>query len=494
MHTLLIGALLVLRVAAQQPDASLQAVIQAPDDGPVGRTMILDASTSHVTGAERVRYAWYLGNQQQSFSTAVDALFTPEREGTVAFRLVIRATIGGQTVESQAEKSVVAYRRKIVVVADPSVPADALALHRQTASGAGVFVRLLQPEVSSARRGGEEALRAVIAERESAFLGADSIVLWTDGVLGLQALLQAGRGGSPGMRQQTVVLVTERSRAAVGRVASGLLPGLRPQRLFVVPPEALTAFLTARSVPEFLERAQKQELPVLSLAEAGPAIRPWNPLSTLVQAMLTRGVSSSTVILLLLLPVIATILSFLRQVIGVETFGLFAPSIIALSFLSLGWGVGLLALVAIVSSGYATRALMRKWHLLHIPKVAIILTVTSVILLLIVGAASAYRMIFARDAVFILLIMSTLSESFLAAKTEQGFRSALLATGETIGAALLAVFVVQWPRFQALLLAYPELILLTVVANLLLGRWTGLRLLEYVRFRDVFRHLAEESE
>ena len=31
-----------------------------------------------------------------------------------------------------------------------------------------------------------------------------------------------------------------------------------------------------------------------------------------------------------------------------------------------------------------------------------------------------------------------------------------------------------------------------IVVNIALGRWTGLRLVEYVRFREVFRHLQEE--
>jgi hypothetical protein len=41
-------------------------------------------------------------------------------------------------------------------------------------------------------------------------------------------------------------------------------------------------------------------------------------------------------------------------------------------------------------------------------------------------------------------------------------------------------------------LAYPETILVTFPVNLFLGRWTGLRVVEYFRFREVFKHLQEE--
>ena len=67
-----------------------------------------------------------------------------------------------------------------------------------------------------------------------------------------------------------------------------------------------------------------------------------------------------------------------------------------------------------------------------------------------------------------------------------------LVIGETIMAALLCVFIVQWTLFQSMILAYPELLLLTIIVDVFLGRWTGLRLVEYFRFREVFSHLQEE--
>ena len=135
---------------------------------------------------------------------------------------------------------------------------------------------------------------------------------------------------------------------------------------------------------------------------------------------------------------------------------------------------------------------MKRWRLLYIPKVAIILTVVSVTLLLLMGISAFYSITFSRETIFILLIMSTLSESFLNLKTEEGWRSAIIGIVETIAAALICVFIVQWDVFQSLILAYPELILLTIIVDILLGRWTGLRLLEYIRFREVFKHLQEE--
>jgi hypothetical protein len=160
--------------------------------------------------------------------------------------------------------------------------------------------------------------------------------------------------------------------------------------------------------------------------------------------------------------------------------------------LALGWQIGVLFLLFIIVTGYATRAIMRRWRLLYIPKVAMILTVVSITLLLLMGICAMFDITFSRETVFILLIMSTLAESFLNMKTEQGLKSAVWGVLETVLAALLCVFIVQWGMFQSVMLAYPELILLTIVFNAILGRWTGLRLVEFIRFREVFKHLQEE--
>src|SRR5690606_9394045 len=161
--------------------------------------------------------------------------------------------------------------------------------------------------------------------------------------------------------------------------------------------------LSAVGVDDFVTRLDQWDLDYLVVDETTFAVRPWNLLSSLVNYMLTHGVPSQTLIFLLTLPVIATILAFLKQVIGITTFGLYAPSVIALRFLALGWTVGVAFLLFIIITGYATRAFMRRWRLLYIPKVAIILSVVSLTLLLLLGIGAYFDLILTGDTIFILL-------------------------------------------------------------------------------------------
>lgn len=472
-----------------------QAVISGPEDVAVGRTIVLDASLSRSVG-EIVQYRWFIADQEQPISQTVEAVFTPDRPGIITFRLVVTAALeNGEQVTSEAQRTVTVYNRKIVLVADASVMEEKLALHRQMASDAGVFLRVLQPMPMATPLGAEEALGALLSEQANVLAGADAIVLWTDGVSGLQALTNAYKDDPrliAGLGNQSIILITDRSLSTLARIARGPFSELQPQQILLTRTEALNPLFAAGSMDQFMTSIVQRDIEYLRIDASTAGIRPWNLLSSLVNAMLTKGVPSQTVILLLVLPVIAMILALLKQVIGITTFGLYTPSIIALSFLALGWQIGVLFLLFIVITGYATRMIMRRWRLLYIPKVAIILTVVSFTLLLLMGLSAFAGITFSRETIFILLIMSTLAESFLNLKTEQGWISAILGIAETVLAALLCVFIVQWPLFQSIILAYPELTLLTIVADAVLGRWTGLRLVEYFRFREVFKHMQEE--
>lgn len=79
----------------------------------------------------------------------------------------------------------------------------------------------------------------------------------------------------------------------------------------------------------------------------------------------------------------------------------------------------------------------------------------------------------------------------MSASGGKGFFSALLLMLETTAVSLICYFVVEWNYLQNLILGHPEIILLLILVNYGLGRWTGLRLMEYVRFREVMKHAEE---
>lgn len=481
--------------AAQEFPSVPQAVITGPQEVGVGRTIVLDASASRVASGATVSYQWFIGDSTQSISRTVEAVYTPERPGDFVIRLVITQTLNGQRLESTSVQAITVFTRKIVLITDTSVDDEKIAVHQQSAREAGIFLQLIRPDTPTLPLAVQDSLSQLIGDQFDRLSNADALIVWTDDpVAGMQALMGAARNDTNRLQvfqNKSIVLISETSLSTLARAVRGPFTLLEPERLYLTRKEAINPLLEAPDIAAFEEVLLRRDIEVVVQDASSLSIRPWNILSWLVTYMLTHGVSSQTVTFLLMLPIIATILAFLKQVVGITTFGLYTPSIIALSFLALGWWIGIIFLTFILLASYLTRRIMRRWRLLYVPKIAIILSVVSITLILVLAMGTAIGIIVSPDTIFVLLIMSTLSESFLTLESEEGKMSALYGIIDTVLAALLCVFIVRWPMLQSLILAYPELIILTIFINILLGKYSGLRLTEYFRFRTVFQHLQE---
>lgn len=213
-------------------------------------------------------------------------------------------------------------------------------------------------------------------------------------------------------------------------------------------------------------------------------------ISPIVNYFINQGVPTETVVLLLMLPIIATLIAFLRQVVGIKAFGIYTPSIIIFAFLATGLKYGITIFVSVIIVGMLARYLLKKMRILYLPRVAITVTiVTLAILGILVFGGSQHRTGLAAVSIFPLLIMITIVEKFVAAQIEKGNKTAMILAAETLIISVLGFFIAKWQFLIHLLIAYPWIIFLTIPINILLGKWTGLRLSEYFRFREVLKKI-----
>ena len=77
------------------------------------------------------------------------------------------------------------------------------------------------------------------------------------------------------------------------------------------------------------------------------------------------------------------------------------------------------------------------------------------------------------------------AERFARKIEEDGFRQAMYITGQTLVVMVFAYFVMNSISMETLFLAFPEIFLAIIGLNILLGRWIGLRMFEYYRFRTI---------
>lgn len=188
---------------------------------------------------------------------------------------------------------------------------------------------------------------------------------------------------------------------------------------------------------------------------------------------------------LVLIPIGALLVVVLRNVIGFATFGTFMPILVALAFreTQLLWGIVLFSFI--VATGLIVRRLLERMKLLLVPRIAVMLTVVVFILALSSLAAFGAGLERALSvALFPIVIMTMMIERMSVVWEESGVRAAVQQALGSLAVATAAYLIFNVALVQHLAFVFPELLLVVLAAMLLLGRYTGYRLSELVRFRS----------
>lgn len=195
------------------------------------------------------------------------------------------------------------------------------------------------------------------------------------------------------------------------------------------------------------------------------------------------GIPVDLLRIILVLPFGALVVAIARNLVGVHTFGTFMPALMAIAFRDTGLGWGLLLLAAVLASGLIVRTALESFQLLHTPRLAVILAavVATIIGFALFAQATGY-LLPTRVSLFPIVILTLTVERFSAMWEEDGPRAALLVTLGTMTVVSAAYAAVESRWLQTAVLAFPEALFLAVAAFFFIGRWTGLRLLEYFRF------------
>ncbi len=196
--------------------------------------------------------------------------------------------------------------------------------------------------------------------------------------------------------------------------------------------------------------------------------------------------------ILLLIPLGALLIAFLRQVIGIKTFGTFMPVLIALSFRQTGLEAGLLFYALIVGIGLMVRGIFSKMHLLFAPRLSAILTM--VVLLIAFLGLFSYRLGIETGvsiSLFPVVILTMTIERLSIMIEEYGLKESMTTMLGSLFAAILSFIVINDPNIVHLVFTFPELLLVVVALNLLLGSYNGYKLTEYFRFKALQRQIAK---
>ncbi|MBF2005309.1 MAG: UUP1 family membrane protein [Chlorogloeopsis fritschii C42_A2020_084] len=197
---------------------------------------------------------------------------------------------------------------------------------------------------------------------------------------------------------------------------------------------------------------------------------------------------------LVLVPIGALVISILHQMVGLPTFGTFTPILIGLSFRETGLFAGVPLFILVVIIGLLIRAYLNRLQLLIVPRLAAILTATVLIMgaLAILLQSLEFNLGLSLSLFPIVILAMTIERAALMWE-EAGAKETIIAGLGSVFAAVVGYYCIINPYVQHLAFAFPELLLLVLALNVLVGRYNGYKLIEYFRFLALQRQLKQKE-
>ena len=197
---------------------------------------------------------------------------------------------------------------------------------------------------------------------------------------------------------------------------------------------------------------------------------------------------------ILLLPIGALVVVFLRVIIGLKCSGTFMPILIATSFIQTELVNGVIGFLAIVSIGLVIRSYLSHLNLLLVSRIsAVVIVVIAIIVLFTViafrmGLTEALTITF-----FPMIIMAWTIERMSILWEEEGGKEVLIQGGGSLIVAVIAYLMMDNYMIRHWAFNFLGVHALIMAAVLLMGQYTGYRLLELRRFKPMAEYYGEKE-
>ncbi len=189
---------------------------------------------------------------------------------------------------------------------------------------------------------------------------------------------------------------------------------------------------------------------------------------------------------LLLIPFGILVIVLLRNFVGFSAFGTFAPVLIALAFRETELLQGVVLFILIVSLGLFFRFYLERLRLLLVPRLAAVVTI--VVLLMTAISIISHQLGMETGlsvSLFPMVIISMVIERMSVVWEERGAFTSIREGIGSLAMAALAYLAMSIDVLAYWVTVYPEINLIVLGVIIALGRYTGFRLLELRRFRQL---------
>ncbi|MEK7623264.1 MAG: 7TM domain-containing protein, partial [Patescibacteria group bacterium] len=399
----------------------------------VGRKAIFRASVSSLSAStSSLMYVWNFSDHPSAFERGIETVHTFDQTGTSTVTLELRTGGGTQKILS---KEIFVYDKKIILITDTARSEDVAPLENQAAKE-GNFLLVLSAGSSESFFLGEDRLVQLFTEHSSDLLSADMVIFHTPSARGLQAFVRYWQSlpAEEKVRLENLVYatITNREFSQVRFVASPAVSIIQPRLMLLTGVKSLSTLVVAKGYDTVTTTLRTADIhyQVLSTHDPNPW---WHVLWRLLTELMARCTPANVIYLLLIIPFIVLLTVFARQVLGMPTFGVYAPVMTSAAFFVIGVKFGLAIFFFVVAVSSLVKYVLNRAHLLYISKVGLNLALLSISLIVPVALLAWFGTTISLSfAIFPMLLMSTVAEKFIAAQSEEGLWNAVIGVVSTL--------------------------------------------------------------
>lgn len=191
---------------------------------------------------------------------------------------------------------------------------------------------------------------------------------------------------------------------------------------------------------------------------------------------------------LMIFPLGILLVVIMRNVIGISTMGTFTPMLISMSLIKTGFISGLICYSLIIALGIVIRATLTRLNLLLVPRISAVVILVILIMQVLTVLGYQYDIKIAASAVFFpIIITAWIIERASITWEEEGAKNATKQIINTSVVAVFTYFVISNEYIRYIMFAFNEWNIVILFIVMLLGTYTGYRIVELKRFAPLIK-------
>jgi len=222
------------------------------------------------------------------------------------------------------------------------------------------------------------------------------------------------------------------------------------------------------------------------------------PLSYFVNKLIEHGIDIKIIQLVLVVLVWTMIVAIFRQFIWFSVFGVYTPLLFTILIVLAGYNIVLFLFILSILANIITFFITKKIYILYSSKIALNYIIYVIISIIFTWLFMKYNIVniqaITNTTLLIFFMMPLLSKNLVKEETNIFSKSFWIFILEftIISSILLIIF--KWDFLKYILISYPDLLWLLAILTIIIGRFSGLQLLEYIRFYPLIKKWMYEEE